>query len=348
MSELGLPPGTVGERPAEPAPELLTRATEGLTRRIGHEPGPWAIEERRERPRSTLFLLRARHANGVTHAVAKVDYLSARPEKLAADKLQRRVHERQEQLRRESRLAPALTRAVAEHGLAVTIDEPLAVLPERLSGLRVMVPGRELERAVTGLRRHGPRQLLALLRELGRFVRVMEEVGSGTGLAHSDVLSPQRRRLDRALERLNRAGPCDDLDRLRERSQALLEREVTERRAVVSTHGDLSQSNVLTGERGLGIIDFGWSHRLKGHDLAHFLVRIESERPRVPGFASAARRALLEGYGPREPTDRSVELAYLDRASSTLRRLTGLRGRLAQQRLATVCHHLMEDRSFTA
>ena len=346
MSTPDIPPGVVGDRPSRPDPELLRRGHDEVSHRLGHEPGPWQLVGRCTRPRSTLFVLRCRHAEGVIDAVAKIDYLQSAEEDAPRHETLRRVQRRRRELTRERELAPQLIDIVQARHLTLKIDEPLAIAPDRLSALRLMVPGKNLDRLAKVIARAGIRQAIDAFHVLGQFISLMEGVGERGDHPDQRVRRSQFERLDRSVQRLRSVGTFPDPDGLRQRAMVLLHRELSKSDSVVLTHGDLSPSNILLRKNSLGVIDFGWTHRIRGHDLAHLLARVEVERPQLPGLAASARRALLDGYGQRHADDRSLELAYLDRASSAAVKLGGARGRRARWRLHRVCEAIMDDRPF--
>jgi hypothetical protein len=88
----------------------------------------------------------------------------------------------------------------------------------------------------------------------------------------------------------------------------------------VYCHGDLSRSNILAHQKGIGLIDFQWRIMLRGYDLVRFSHRTQHEGLTMRSWSASLVAALLKGYGEQDfassPNWRFYSVRYLVRQSA--------------------------------
>ena len=291
------------DRPDRPDASLLEAAATTLQELLDLDDAPhWRVLRRDVRKRSTLFRLAAAHRVGTTHAWAKVDAPSA--SSAEREQIARRVARFRDSLAFEEQVSPLLALELGARD--VSFDRPLAIDIERLSAVRLEVPGRQLGRVFSQVfpgRRHAG---LDTLSQLGVAVRRVEAVSESFG-ASFDRAQLQGR-VDAELELAERSLDTDMHQRVSNHARELVAG-IDLSGSAVRAHGDLSPTNVLVDSGRLGLMDFSWRRYLAGESVAHLVARLSVE-PRTPaGWKRSAVAAVLQGY--RCETVDSWRLAYL-------------------------------------
>jgi hypothetical protein len=287
-------PRRVGlDRPTEPDTAVLIEAAEALGT-VGVL--RWEVEERIERPRSTLFRIRAsRPAGPPIEAYYKV----SRPPPYEGERLERWVATVRSGLARSMELETRLASLVEGEG--ITFSRALAVDPGSMTVVTLAVRGDPFGKVwrhlVPGARRGAA---IESLRLVGRAARLIEECSVDP--IPIDERS-QRAAIDRRLRRVRDVLPGPTLQGIERVMDDLTEDMSKSDRAMVYCHGDLSGSNVLVDGWRLGIIDFTWPLRQRGFDLAHFAFRIEYDSAVPAALTSPLGEALLSGYGEPAVTE---------------------------------------------
>jgi hypothetical protein len=258
-------------------PKLIERATLRLRTHASLESGEiLQIGPPSNRHHSTIWPLCRPTTSGVESIIAyykqlRVDWADASI---------------REGLERSERLTPQLAQVLAPRDivpasvLAVDVDRG-AIITEALHGEAVRGWGTFAQRV---WHRDATFQQLQML---GYTARRIEEIGH-----------PRQSKADDAREAwhfgndLKRAGALGAglpslLTGLFDKASA----------SMAYTHGDLSDTNVLTLRSGLGIIDIGWKVRLKGFDIACLSHRLEFGTQAPARWRRQAVAAVLEGYG---------------------------------------------------
>jgi len=290
-------------RPTRPDKRLLAFAGLSLQASLGVSDTPvWSVLRREVHPRSTVFLLEAAHGSGRTRAYLKVAHVPV--ESGGGRESQDRSIKERRSLVFEQQVSDRLEAALYPRG--VTFDRPLALDVERLSGVRLAVPGRPIGRAgshmVAGRRRTG----LRLYRLIGEAMRLVEGVTREAGPAIGGDELDQR--LTTALARARPGMPR----RLHECVSVVardLQASINPASATVWSHGDLSSSNILTASGRVGLIDFSWRRGLAGESIAYLVSRVSVEPLASTSWKRAISEAVLEGY--RGHLTDSWKLAYL-------------------------------------
>jgi aminoglycoside phosphotransferase len=312
-------------RPAEPDTRLLRAAAASLAGSSDEDGRPetrWVVLRRIERPRSTLFQLRAHTPDG-EHADAY--YKVSRPPPYASERRERWVTTVRAGLARSMELERRLAGLV--EGENIVFARALAVDPDALAVVTLAVPGEAMGKVWRHSLTRGARaNAIEPLTLAGRAARLIEQCSTDPIEADTDT---QTAAIERRLARVNAILPAATMRRL-ERRLAELETEMTRSpMPMVYCHGDFSSSNLLLDGDRIGLIDFTWPLRQRGFDLAHFAFRIEYDTAVPPALTAPLLAALVEGYGDpdvtRQPGYRFVRLSKLlkvleDRRSWSRRR----------------------------
>jgi hypothetical protein len=280
------------DRPAEPDAAILAEAAEAL----GADEGlRWEVEERIERPRSTLFRI---HASGPTGPV-EAYYKVSRPPPYEGERLERWIGTVQSGLARAKELESRLDRLV--EGEAITFSRALAVDPASMTVVTLAVPGQPVGRVwrhlIPGPGRPAFREALWLA---GRAARLIEEA-SIEPVALDEAT--QRAAIERRLRRVEDVLPGPTLRAIESVMGGLTEELSKSPRAMVYCHGDLSGSNVLIDRGNIGLIDFTWPLRHRGFDLAHFAFRLEYDSAVPAALTSPLVESFLSGYDDSAATE---------------------------------------------
>jgi hypothetical protein len=288
----------------QPAPDdpLLQEALRALIAMIERPPQglSWRIGERIDRAETTVFLLRAAAPSGHTYpAYYKIFHTEKNPEAGWKDAAT-------EELRLGLSLAGDLTRRLAERSVpeGITPAAVLAVDPDQFRLVTRGIPGRHLAmsiaQAVTRRRRTAA---LEIYHRIGRACRLIDDLPAAPVDANRSGLLRHARRLDRLTPWDRAILTSRDVETLQRRFQDLVEHAIASGERITHAHGDLSAGNILTEGTRIGLLDFSWWPRFRGHDLAHFLHRLEHRRGVTRWWRSALAEAVIEGYG--EPAVRS-------------------------------------------
>jgi hypothetical protein len=283
------------ERPFEPDPALLARALFRLGELHGVDDLSllrWVVERRMERPRSTVFSLRAVSSDGTSigafyKVVHRLSRAGVGPDGAWTESLR-------DGMARSQELTDRFVALAAAEGLGA--PQVLAVDPGSLTVVSLAVPGRPLGKAWRrALTPGGRARALNIYRRIGRAVRLVEQC-SPAGLEED------RRSLWRVFDYYQDWAPDvlprPELDALHRRMEELYDQAISVSNAVIYAHGDLSPGNVLISGSELNLLDLQWPLRFRGYDLANLVYRMENEGgPRFPGWTVALKEGLLEGYG---------------------------------------------------
>ena len=249
----------------------------------------WEILDRIDRPRSSVFRIRAIDPPGpAVDAYYKV-YLPT------GDDIDRERRERdaRETIYRALELDQRLAELI--RALPITFSQTLAADPGSLTHVTLGVDGTPFGKAWQ--HRLTPSRREAVLRSLGlvgQAAKLIEQCSPES--IEIDEREIERMKLKRQ-GRMSRALAEPRLSTLDRRFRDLDETIQSDPRAFVYAHCDLSSSNVLLHEGGIGLIDFSWLRRLRGFDIARFAFRIEYETLFSRSWAEAMVEALLRGYG---------------------------------------------------
>ena len=304
--------GAASVRPTAPDREMLEAASTRLTQRLGLlVENSWDVVGRFDRSRSTVFRLRNSSTNPGVQIFYKAYIISGGKGSSRSGRIQRV----RQALLVESQLAGELGPALAEE--CIHFDEPLALDPERLVAVRMSVSGKQLGKALSYAMPGQRNQGRYIYRKVGLALRIIEGVGSqrpppSSARVEHEILKnldssaryltgSQRTRLEKLIALYLEAVDIDE--------------------ALVWTHGDASQSNILKNGKCIGVIDFTWSPKLRCSDLTQLVVRLETEAPRSPRWTTAMCREVMDGFGidPEDP-GYAWRLAYLDTAIRAIRR----------------------------
>lgn len=268
--------------PSLPAPDdLFDRVAVTVSlRRLGYDPDAALRVRRLDRPRSTVFRIRAK-APGAEPVTLY--------QKKAIDGSIRRSALSPEDVRN-------LQQGAADRLGTIGIGVPEILYSDPRSALSVTlaVPGRPLERLLRPWWAAGNQgRLLTLLRTLGEGVRMIEEVGHGAGYEHQDELWTY---IDQRLA----GSPVLDAERRRFRHvlEGLWDEASRQPGTFSYVHGDLSGSNVLVSGASLGLVDFGWPSRMRSYDLVKLAHRLEFGSMSSWSPTEDYVKALVQGYGP--------------------------------------------------
>lgn len=288
------PAASPGTRPVSPDGQLLEEAGKRLSVLIGEaltSSVSWEVDARIDRPRSSVFPMRAKVADdrvlGMAFYKVMLPSTSGGPDR---------------HLIRVDRARTGLARAMAlEDRLAATIEgdpiafsRALAVDPESLTSVTIGVPGEPLG----GLIRHlltpsRARDAAGWMELTGRAARAIESCTLGEVDDREDERSDL---IDRRFERLEGFLPTETVDRLRLLVEGLYREALAAEQPLIYAHGDFSPTNLLVDE-GIGLIDFEWVPRLRVFDLANLVFRLEYETAMPTRAVRPLVEAALSGYG---------------------------------------------------
>ena len=306
-------PSGAALRPLNPNPAILEAAAAELERRAGGGiSSGWRVLGRVERPRSTLFRLQIQFGENLYEAFYKTDKLS---DAFAPSQREDRFAFHRRALEIEQQLTPALQRGFSEIG--VRFDEAIAISPDELAAVRLMVPGSPLGKAIRYAVPGRRDSAIRAYETIGAAIRVIEQVGE---VPMPDELPGADIKMSRELDRASALLTTIERQRLGQVIANSLE-SVDSERTWTWTHGDISETNILRSRDAVGLIDFSWTARLEGYATAQLIYRIETESPRAPRWTATVTEALLRGYGVDAcaPTP-SWRLAYLQRGLQAMRK----------------------------
>lgn len=176
----------------------------------------------------------------------------------------------------------------------IAIARTLAADPERLLTVNTGVAGRPLGKAWRSLWRD-PQATRYTYWHIGRSIALVERasLGEAADTGYLDRFATEERR--RLIPTCFDQAETDRLGVL----LGSLHRQFSERaaRSFYYCHGDINHSNVLLDRGQVSLIDFGWAARPVAFDLCLFLLRLETERPRVEFHTQRLIQWVLEGYG---------------------------------------------------
>lgn len=309
------------DRPTEPDAGILIEAA-GALGAVGV--ARWEVEDRIERPRSTLFRIRASNTAGPP---IEVYYKVSRPPPYEGERLERWVGTVRSGLARAKELESRLARLV--EGEDITFSRALAVDPDSMTVVTLAVPGEPFGKVwrylVPGARRA---TRVESLRLAGRAARLIEECT----VEPVDEDPSWSSMIERRLARVQEVLPPAALQGLEGLMVGLADELQKTPRPMVYCHGDFSSSNVLIDDGRVGLIDFTWPLRQRGFDLAHFVFRLEYDGAVPATLTAPFTEALISGYGDPEVVDepgyRFVRLSKLlkvieDRGGGSISKLGG-------------------------
>lgn len=287
-------------RPEAPDPGLLDRALEKAALILGwgdRESVSWRIVATIERPRSTIFRLAA---VGPAGEGAEIYYKVSHSPTDSSPRRERWESTHSAGLTR----TPALDERLAglTPGADIAFSRALAVDPETLTlvtlGVSGIPVGKMSRHFLTRARRD---RLVEAFRLAGRAARLIEDCSPSGIEADRDVFA---KAIERRTDRARSVLPEPTVEALR-RHMIELDREVLDQPgAMVYAHGDFSSSNILLRPDGIGLIDFTWSPRLRGFDVAHLAFRVAYETGASASRTDTLVGALLAGYGDPDLADR--------------------------------------------
>lgn len=282
------------ERPAAPDENLLTDAAKSLEEHYGFDTQQWEVSDRIDRPSSSLFRLRALSADGAMGAY----YKRSVPPPYRAERRQRWIDNIRSGLERSVELEARLAELVADEG--IVFSRTLSVDPIDLAIVTLEVPGQPFGkpwRHILGSDRRG--WAAEWLHRVGRAANLIEQCTVG----RIEVEESQREAaIDRRIDRVGEVLTPDSAKRLRSRMEELDRLAHRGARATIYAHGDLSPTNILTGDQ-LGLIDFTWPIKVRGFDIAHLAFRLEYDTIAPPSWTAMLTRSLMEGYGAPDLTE---------------------------------------------
>jgi len=288
------------ERPAAPDPGLLRTAAASLAGSDGsadRDETRWEILRRIERPRSSLFLLRAHGPGGMQ---ADAYYKISHPPPYASERRERWVATVRSGLARSMELERRL--AVLVEGEDIGFARALAVDPDALAVVTLAVTGEAMGKVWRHALTRGARARVAEpLILAGRAARLIEQ-------CTTDPIEPegpsQSAVIDRRLARVDSILPPSTMQKLERRMVELESEMMNGPMPMVYCHGDFSSSNLLIDGDRIGLIDFTWPLRQRGFDLAHFAFRVEYDTAIPAGLTAPLVDALVEGYGDPKALER--------------------------------------------
>lgn len=311
LNEFPLQVSTTASRPQVPDAGVVADATRRLSEVRQAEVDPeWRVVLREVRHRSTVFKLRTSCDGGPVVAYYKQLHRGLDHEQEGHGLVRAR-----DAMLVEDELSERLFQAMA--AIDVEVDRPLVLVPERLIGVRLAVAGvplgKAIASAVPGRRTVGRLRS----RRLGASMRVVEEVGATLSVPADTPTVADRLRHE--LRRSVAAVSPHELRRLESLIASWTADPVADRQ-LTWTHGDLSPTNVLVDGSKVGLIDFSWAPHLPGRDIAQFVSRIATERPRLNRWMLEVVEWILDGYAlGYTGTRRSWQLARLERAIKAMR-----------------------------
>lgn len=281
---------------------LLQEALHALIAMIERPPRglAWRIGGRIDRAETTLFLLQAVAPSGHTYAAY---YKIFHPERIPeTDQKEAET----EELRVGLSLTSDLTRRLAERSVpeGITPAAVLAADPDRFRIVTLGLPGRRLSVSITQAVTHRRRAAaLGIYHRIGRACRLIDDLPNAPAAANRSGLFRHARRLERLSPTDRTILTSRDVETLQRRFQDLVERAIASGERITHAHGDLGAGNILTEGARIGLLDFMWRPRLRGHDLVHFLHRLEHGRGGTRWWRSVLAEAVIKGYG--EPAVRA-------------------------------------------
>ena len=295
---------------------MLKRALVALADKHSVDPESlsWAVGDRTDRKRSTLFHMTLRSHDG-TQATAwyKTPYFPP------AEQDSRHLGRAREAL--------GQSQAMARHFMDLAGESPLAInetLAFDEDTLEVVTLGLEGEPMGNPLRfafsSKGRGRALTACSAVGQAVQILE-------LFPHDDLSTELDRIwqdtERKMESVGPLLPEADRRSLEKAVGELFESASAEPDGVTLAHGDLSPGNVILMDDGItGLIDFMWIPQFRGFDLSRFIHRLRYTTVSYRRWTSALSDAVLEGYGDRDAATRpGWRFSEIQRLLATIQRL---------------------------
>jgi tRNA A-37 threonylcarbamoyl transferase component Bud32 len=258
----------------------------------------WVIGPRIDRPRSTIFLLRAIADSQV---VGEAHYKSLYPPGFGGSvRFPDRAHLLHEELARSADMTQRLFAIASKEGIRparvlVTDPDTLTLITERIVGRAV---GSSLHRAVTP---RAKAAALSIASRIGKAVRLIEETSHGMRIEGPRL---SMLAIGNQITTAHNRGILSRVESLRLQTliEALYQLAKDTTGGLIYAHGDLTRTNILRTEGGIGLIDFSWRAQLRSYDLAKFTVLLESVPYFRRGWTVSLVESLIEGYGDPEAT----------------------------------------------
>ena len=273
----------------------------------------WAVGDRTDRKRSTLFHMILQSPSGpVAAAWYKTPFFPP------AEQDSRHLGRTREALSRGDEMARRFMELAAESPLA--INETLAFDEDTLEVVTLGLEGEPMGNPLRfALGSKGRERALAACSAVGQAIQIVER------LPHDD-LSTELDRIwqdtERKMESVGPLLPEADQKRLALSLEEMFQAASAEPDGVVLAHGDLSPGNVIMMKEGTGLIDFGWIPQLRGFDLSRFVHRLRYTTTSYRPWTSALTNAVLEGYGdPEAATKPGWRFSEMQRLLATIQRL---------------------------
>jgi hypothetical protein len=310
-------------RLASPDPSVLQRAVGALSATTALPAARWSVERRIDRPETVTFVIRAAvpvAAPAVLYYKVFYPWPDRRGPNL--DLFTREIRDGLTHCETlQDRLAPMGAPEQIQPARVLAAD------PDRLTVVTLHIPGRPLGKAIRHALTAGRRRSSHhTYRQIGRAARLIEECADPQSEDDSAELDRSLNLIDRLRDR--KALHDRELDVLRDRMVDLYRRALAPGGSRSRVHGDLTSSNVLTRPGQIGLIDFTWPVRLRGHDVYRFVTTLERARPGIPKWIQALVGSVLEGYGDPE---------IVNSPSWAFKRAHGLLADIARERCAAGC-----------
>jgi len=274
----------------------------------------WAVGERTDRKRSTLFHMTLRSREGtLATAWYKTPYFPS------SEQDSRHLGRAREALRQSDEMARRFMSLAGESPLA--INETLAFDGETLEVVTLGLEGEPMGNPLRfALGSKGRGRALTACSAVGQAIQIVEM------LPHNDLSAELGRIWQDTERKLESVGPLlADADRrsLENSVRKLFESASGEPNGVTLAHGDLSPGNVILMKDGVtGLIDFTWIPQFRGFDLSRFIHRLRYTTASYRPWTSALNDAVVEGYGDRDAATRpGWRFSEIQRLLATIQRL---------------------------
>ena len=186
-------------------------------------------------------------------------------------------------------------------GYPIMISRTLAADPSTLTQVTLGVDGKPLGKAWThALTPARRRRVLESLHLVGRAAALIERCSPLQAKIEPSLMA---KAIANRVVRMERALEEPTLSSLARRMEELDASIPDGPGRFVHAHGDLSSTNVLLRESGIGLIDFSWATRLKSFDVARLAFRLEYDTVTSRSWADSMVGVLLDGYGDPKVTE---------------------------------------------
>jgi Phosphotransferase enzyme family len=287
-------------RPTKPDPSLVDAASANVIEVMGWSVGTdinWAIGDRIDRRNSSLFPLRT--VGGPGKPVVAYYKVFLPPTRDPA-RGRRWATEVAKGLLKTEALDRELARLTQGH--PIMISQTLAADASTLTQVTLGVDGTPLGKAWTHTLTPSRRsRIVESLSLVGRAAALIEQCSPDSVEVDASV---EAKAVSNRIVRMERALEDSTLAALRRKMEELDAAAATEPGRFTHSHGDLSSTNVLLREAGIGLIDFSWLPRLRSFDVARFAFRLEYDTVITGSWADTLVGALLDGYGDAAVTER--------------------------------------------